>query len=301
MKKRLVITGASGFVAGRILAGAGGEWEVHALSSRNRPEAVGDCIWHSLDLGDSETLSSLFGAIVPDAVIHAAAMADIDACEANPAEARRVNVELTRSVVDISERRGARIIHLSTDTVFDGERGDYRETDPPNPVNVYAETKVKAERLIQSLPGNWAIARLSLVLGLPALGGGNSFLAKWMREWEAGKPVGAPPDEIRTPVDVRTLARALLELAASEWTGIVHLAGSEALSRYDLGRRIAARLGHPESYVVPKSSADIPGRARRPRDASLDNSLARSLLKTPMRNLDEALDRVLDPSGKETP
>ncbi len=299
MKKRLVLTGASGFVAGNILAEAGAKWEVHALSSRNRPEGVGDCIWHSLDPGDSETLAALFGGIAPAAVIHAAAMADIDACQANPAQARRVNVELTRFVADLCERHSARLIHLSTDTVFDGARGGYRETDPPNPVNVYAETKVEAEEWVRALPGNWVIARLSLVLGLPALGGGNSFLAKWMREWEAGKPVGAPPDEIRSPVDVRTLARALLELAASEWTGILHLAGNEALSRYDLGRRIVARLGHPESYVISKSSAEIPGRAQRPRDASLDNSLARALLNTPMRNLNEALDGVLDPSGKE--
>lgn len=116
--------------------------------------------------------------VQPSAVIHPAAMAGIDACQANPVQARRVNAEIAKGLADLCSRHGARLIFVSTDNVFDGKSGGYAEDDPVSPINYYGRTKVEGERAVrESLPDS-AVARLSLVMGLPVLGPGNSFLSR---------------------------------------------------------------------------------------------------------------------------
>ncbi len=301
MRKRLILTGASGFVAGNILIQAREEWELHAFSSHPAVSPRWEACWHVIDpISQTGALEKLFMEIRPHAVIHSAAMADIDACEKDPDQARRVNVELTEKIVALGERNGAKLIHLSTDTIFDGEKGLYVEEDPPHPVNFYGRTKVEAEKAITSSQSTWVIARLALVMGLPAFSQGNSFLAKMVSALREGKEVGFPDNEIRSPVDVITLSRALLELAANDLTGILHLAGNEILNRYEIGQRIARKMGFDESLVVVKNAGDQPGRAPRPRDVSLNNAKARSQLKTPMLDLEQAIELVFSKNeGRE--
>jgi dTDP-4-dehydrorhamnose reductase len=292
MKKRLVITGAGGFVAGSMVVQAGDAWQVHALARKDialPPGAIG----HHVELTDAAQLRDTLDAIRPDAVIHAAAAADIDFCENNRDTAEAVNVGVTREVARFCGENGVRLVHCSTDTVFDGEKGMYRETDPAGPINFYAETKLRAEQIVAADAPGAAVARLSLVMGLPMLGAGNSFLSRMIDALEAGREVGVPGEEIRTPADVVTLGRAILELAGNDFAGIIHLAGNDCMNRFDMSRRIAERLGYPPERVVSKSAAGLPGRAPRPRDVSMDNSLARATLKTPMRGLDDGLDLVL--------
>jgi dTDP-4-dehydrorhamnose reductase len=129
-------------------------------------------------------------------------------------------------------------------------------------------------------------------MGFGLLGGGNSFLERTVPMFRDGRTIYVPPEEIRTPIDVVTLGRALLELAASDFRGVIHLAGSEALDRVSLTRRLAARLGFSPDTVVPRSPTEIVGRARRPRDVSLNVAKARAVLKTPMRDFDSAIDLI---------
>ena len=319
-EKRLLVTGAHGFLAGAILAQGGDEWQVPAVS-RTPPAAAADVsrrtlpgeesgpthvggyrgtgpenrrpAWHVCDPLAPDQLARLFEEVRPDAVIHTAAIADIDFCQAHPDLARAVNVELTRSLAGLCADMGTRLVFCSTDTVFDGEHAPYREDDPPGPVNLYAEAKVEAEQLVGGLGAQAAIARLSLVVGLPALGAGNSFLVRMLAELKNGRAVRFPAHEIRTPVDVITAGRALLELAAGDHHGIFHLAGSSRLTRLDMARQIAARFGFPEHLVEPQAADAAPGRAPRPRDVSLVNDKACAALKTPMRTLDEGLSLIL--------
>jgi len=291
--RRLMVTGCGGFVAGSVVWQAGAEWEVHALS-RGKPLTHRDgLLWHSFDLLDATRLRTAFHEAKPDAVIHAAAIADIDYCESHQDVAEAVNVGVTREIAQLCRETGAKMVFLSTDTVFDGEKGNYREEDPPGPVNFYAETKVRAEKTAAEATDNSVITRLSLVIGLPLLGAGNSFLSRMMTSFREDRRVGVPDNEIRSPIDVVTLGRALLELAGNNFTGVIHLAGNDRLSRIAMVQRIAGRLGYPSELVVAKSPGDIPGRARRPRDVSLNNSRARATLKTPMRSLDEGTELVL--------
>lgn len=293
MKKKLLLTGYGGFVAGSVAWHARKDWEVHALSLTEEACQKDGFSCYNFDLRDAVQLRNVFEMVRPDAVIHTAALADIDYCEANPADAEAINVGVTATLAALCGETDARMILCSTDSVFDGVKGYYVEEDAPNPLNTYAETKVKAEQAVLQTVNNAVVTRLSLVMGLPVLGAGNSFLARMMAALEAGKEVVFPANEIRTTVDVITLGRAFLELAQMDCTGIVHLAGNTRLNRYEMALHIARRLGLPESLVIATDSNSMPGRAKRPNDASMNNTKATTILTTPMRTLDEALDLVL--------
>lgn len=290
--KKLLVTGASGFVAGSILAQAGPEWELHTLSRGRPADARNGVAWHSYDPLAARSLPQLFLDLRPDVVIHAAAMADIDVCQKEPQQARAVNVEFTRHLAELCSQTGSRLVFCSTDTIFDGEHAPYTEEDRPEPVNRYAETKVAAEEIVRELGTQGMIARLSIVMGLPLMGAGNSFLIRMLQSFREGHLVVLPEREVRTPIDVVTMGRALLELAGNDEHGIVHLAGSTSVNRLELARRIAARFGFPETLVVAQAAAD-PSRAPRPRDVSLVNSKARATLHTPMLELQDALSLIL--------
>ena len=292
-QRKLIVTGANGFVAGCVLAQAGGEWQVHAVS-RGDPLVRRDPLyWHTCDPLVPAQLTQLFQEVKPEAVIHTAALADIDFCQAHPELARAVNVGLTRTLADLCRATGAKLVFCSTDTIFDGEHAPYDEAAQPGPINFYADTKVEAEQIVACLGAQAAIARLSLVVGLPVLGAGNSFLARMIANLKDGRPVTATEREVRTPVDVITVGRALLELAAGNQAGIFHLAGHDRLNRFQIAQQIAGRFGFPPQLVVAQAVAQTPGRAARPRDVSLNNAKACAQLKTPMRTLDEGLSLIL--------
>lgn len=297
---KLMVTGANGFVAGSILADAGAGFEVHALSRGAATTSRRNLHWHTCGSLEGGALAAVVRAVKPDAVIHTAALADIDFCQANPVAACAVNVELTRTLAGLCAESGSRLIYCSTDTVFDGEHAPYAEEDPTGPVNRYAQTKVEAEQIVAASGAPAVIARLALVVGLPVLGAGNSFLARMVASFRAGQTVSVPALEVRTPVDVITAGRALVELAVGEQRGIFHLAGSERLSRFEMAQRIARRFGFPDRLVTAQPAASASGRAPRPRDVSLANAKACANLKTPMRRFDEALSLILETAAKQT-
>jgi dTDP-4-dehydrorhamnose reductase len=288
-----MVTGASGFVAGSVLTQADSGWEVHALSRSPGPAHGNNIQWHVCDPLVPNALARIFREIQPAAVIHTAALADIDFCQANQQLARNVNVDLTRNLAGLCSSKGARMIFCSTDTIFDGEHAPYKEEDVPRPVNFYAETKVEAEQAISQLGSQAVIARLSLVVGLPLLGAGNSFLVRMIDAFKAGRTVATTAREIRSPVDVITAGLALLELAASEQQGVFHIGGLSRVTRLELNQLIAERFQFPRRLVVEQPQSALPGRAPRPRDVSLATDKALAELKTPMRTLDEGLSLVL--------
>jgi dTDP-4-dehydrorhamnose reductase len=297
----LLVTGAHGFVAGSVIAQARDFGEVHVVT-RGAPLIQWPGLeWHHLDPTDQDRLTGVFQACRPDVVIHAAAIADIDFSETHPKEAHSINVEFTRLLAELCTQRGARLVFCSTDAVFDGEQAPYDEDAAPSAVNVYARTKIEAERIVAGLGDRGVIARLALVIGLPVLGSGNSFLPKLLRDLRAGRQVRGHANEVRTPIDVITLGRALLELAGSAHTGIFHLGGNEAVNRFEMGRRIATHFGLSPELVIVSDSSLIPGRARRSRDVSLNNAKARAALRTPMLGLDDGLKLIQQTVGAFSP
>jgi len=299
MKERLLVTGYGGFVAGSVVWQAHPAWDVYAFSLTESRDASAGFRCFGFDLRDTTELRRAFDEVKPAAVVHTAAMADIDYCESHQAEAEAVNVGVTTELARLCRDAGAKLVFCSTDSLFDGAGGMYREDDPPGPINFYAETKVRAEQTVQECLDNAVVARLSLVLGLPVLGVGNSFLAKMIRQLEAGDSLPFPANEVRTPVDVITVGRALLELAGNDFIGTIHLAGTTRLNRYDMACCIADRLGFSREQILATDSNAVPRPAPRPNDVSLDNTKARRVLETPMRSLTDGLELVLECKEKQ--
>jgi dTDP-4-dehydrorhamnose reductase len=293
MGRRLLVTGYGGFVAGSVVKQAEADWDVIALSRSKIANGREDITPIHFDLREIGRLRQAFEEVQPAAVIHTAAIANIDRCQSHQEEAEAINVGVTGHLAELCRQHGARMVFCSTDTVFDGKQGMYVEEDVPRPLNYYAETKVRAEQIVRDRLDNMVVARLSLVMGFPLIGAGNSFLAGMIASFQQEIPVPMPENEIRTPLDVVTLGRALLELAGSDFTGILHLAGNTRLNRYDMGVQIAEFLGFPRALVQPINSNAAPDRAPRPEDASLDNSKATRVLKTPLLSLADGLRLIM--------
>jgi dTDP-4-dehydrorhamnose reductase len=291
--KTILITGAAGFVGGHILRSALADWHVIGVGRSSTPMAHPRLTWLQTDLLNVESFSSVLAIYRPAAVIHAAALSDIDACEQNPKMAIALNVTVTERLVDFCREYGSKMIFTSTDTVFDGSKSFYSETDLPQPLNLYGRTKVQAEQLVLTRDSSYVVARLSLVAGLPAFARGNSSMARAHKALCSGEPIGVPDDEFRTPVFVSVVCQALIELAGSKESGVFHIAGNDRLSRYEIVRRLAVQLGVDPDLVQIKNSPELGGRAPRPKDVSLANSKVRSRLQTIFPDFDQALAHML--------
>ena len=293
MKRRLLLTGAAGFVGGNITREAETEWEIHGVDRVAFATTNPGVVSHVVDLLDASEVRRIFETVRPEVVVHTAAMSDIDYCEANPNAAARVNVGVTELLVSVCRELDAKIVYFSSDSIFDGTTGLYREDDLPVPVNVYGETKVRAERVVMNLAPCWVIVRPSLVMGLPVGDIGNSFLCRMVGALKRGEKVAFPRAEIRSPVDVITLSRAVLELSSRKICGHFHLSGNDGMSRFEMAQRICDRLHYPRDAVIDKKPDIVTGRARRSPNVTLANDKARLLLRTPMAGLDRGLDLII--------
>jgi dTDP-4-dehydrorhamnose reductase len=250
------ITGAGGLIGSHLARSAAvfaPGWQVAALTREQ------------LELTDFEAVTRAFTAQRPSLVIHCAAMSRLAACEANPALAELVNVSVTRHLCELA---GAiPLFFFSTDQVFDGRQGNYDETDPPNPLSVYAETKARAEQLVLTNPRHTVI-RTSLNTGVSPTGN-KSFTEVMRRAWERGETLRLFTDEFRSAIPAAVTARAVWELARLNQPGLYHLAGSERLSRWEIGQLLATRWPELRVKMERASIKEFTGPPRPP-DTSLD-------------------------------
>jgi dTDP-4-dehydrorhamnose reductase len=267
---RVLITGASGQLGAYLLAAlrAGGD---HVIAwSGSRTGTLEGIPLHPVDLANPAAVSAAFAEARPDAVLHAAAWARISDCEQDPAVARQVNVEGTALLARLAAAGGARLVFVSTDLVFDGEKAPYREEDTPRPVSEYGRSKTAAEEVVREVAHS-VVARVSLLFG-PSRMGRLAFFDDQVAALRQGRPLTLFRDEWRTPLDLATAARGLLELLRSDFCGTLHLAGPERMSRLEMGQRLAAHLGVDGSGIGARLRADLPGSELRPRDVSLDTT-----------------------------
>ncbi len=289
MTARLLIVGATGFVGSNLAIQARGVFDV--IGASRTPSAGGSSV--AIEITDEASVVAAFAQARPAVVIHLAALSDIDRCQREQELARRINVDGAGNVARACSRAGARLIFTSTDAVFDGTKGFYREDDVPSPANWYGQTKVDAERAVAALVPSAAIVRSSLVLGRSAAAGGNSYLEKVVGNLRAGNPIISPTFEVRNPIDVGTLSAWLIELAAAEQaSGIFHAGASDKISRYDLARAIAERLGYDPSLIVAQQ-APVPGRAPRGADDFLGGDRLSGVCRTPVPTCREVIERVV--------
>jgi len=282
--RTLLITGGSGYLGRHLARQATAEWQVVATYF-SHPDLLAGCRAVSLDVRDGSAVVRLVADLRPTAVIHAAY--DMGSPEAM----QSVIIEGTRHVAAAAATVGARLVAMSSDVIFDGENGPYCEPDPPSPVTPYGRAKAEAERIVARLCPEAAIARTSLIYGFDPPDPRTLWVVDSLRN---GKPITLFTDEVRCPVWVEQLAAALLELAGGEvedYSGIWHLAGAQALSRYEFGVRLAHAYGLGSAGITPGRSRD--SGTVRPRDCRLEISRAQARLRSQLWGVDEVLGRRL--------
>ena len=238
---KLVVTGASGFLGREVcLAALRRGHEVLALGGSRAPTISGVAQARAFDLCSEAALEALLLEEFPQAVVHCAALPTIETCLADPARAKALNSEVPKKLAQLCFHLGAKLVHLSTDTVFDGVAGNYQPTDQPSPLNLYGETKAAAEiEVLRFGREHAAVLRTSPIIGNSA-GGDRGLHERLFASWKEGKPTVLFTDEIRQPVEVSNLADVTIELCErSNLPGLFHWACTEAMSRHEIGVWIA--------------------------------------------------------------
>jgi dTDP-4-dehydrorhamnose reductase len=290
----VLVTGANGLVGSCVVARLerAGE-KVIAVGRGPRRELLPGVEYVELDLRRADSLRELISATAPRGVIHCAAVTDVDACERDPLQAWEVNVSATQAAAVGCRDAGARLVALSTDYVFDGERGPYSEEDSPNPRGVYARTKRVGEEAALLLAPDGAVARVAIVYsGRP--GAKRTFASAAAEQLLAGQEVRAFHDQVVSPTLADNAAEMIIGLLRSGERGIWHCAGATAVSRVDFCRALARKLRADERLVVPVALSSVKLLAPRPARCALKVDKVRGLLgdAVPL-DLDAALDRFL--------
>jgi dTDP-4-dehydrorhamnose reductase len=255
MAPRAIVTGAAGLIGQYLVKTASRwapGWDVKGLS---RAE---------LELTETSKVTAHLHALKPDLLIHCAALSRTKDCEQNPDKARRINVEVTAHLTQLSQ--DIPFIFLSSGEVFDGKTGWYGEADEPNPINVYGQTKLEAEQAVLQNPRH-TVVRIVLTAGTSDRGD-RSFVEDMYRTVKAGKHVTLYADEFRCPLPAAVLARAIWELVDRKQPGLYHLGGSERLSRWEIGETLLPWYPELKGRLIQGSARNHIG-SPRPADLSL--------------------------------
>ncbi|SIO21336.1 dTDP-4-dehydrorhamnose reductase [Singulisphaera sp. GP187] len=272
---RVVLTGASGQLGSTLLVQlVEGGHEVRAWSG-SEVGTRGPISLRPVDLTEEQAVARELSDADPEVVIHTAALSSAEAVRRDPVRGRAVNTEATARLAAWCAEHDRRIVYTSTDLVFDGSRSWSREDDPAEPILAYGRTKHDAEPAVLAVLRG-LVVRMSLMYG-PSRSGRASYYERTIAGLREGTPQAFFEDEYRTPLDLESAARILVHLAESEVRGLLHVAGPERVSRFDLVRRQAIALGLDPALVVANRQADLTFAEPRPVDVSLDTSKLRNL------------------------
>lgn len=261
----VLITGANGFLGHylstllidnyKVIATGKGPCRLPIIHSRYQYE--------TMDFTEVDSIKSVFNRVKPDIVIHAGALSKPDECELYKEHAYTTNVISTHYLLSQSKAYQCFFLYLSTDFVFDGKQGMYVETDMPNPVNYYGETKLLAEKAVQSYALNWSIVRTVLVYGYPMSGRDNilTIVAKSLKEGKISRIVD---DQVRTPTYVEDLAKAIKTIIDLKSIGIYHISGNDILTPYQMTLAVAHYLNLNEKLIEPVNASTFQQPALRP-------------------------------------
>jgi dTDP-4-dehydrorhamnose reductase len=250
MVKHLLISGASGLLGINLSLEALQDYKVYG-TAHDRVVDVDNLSFVKTDLLEPDSLQRLFDWAEPDCFIHCAALTNVDLCEEQPELAHNLNGELPGLIAQETHRLGINFIHISTDAVFDGLRGGYIETDIPNPQNVYARTKLEAESAVAAANPDAIVARVNFYGW--SMSGDRSLAEFFFNNLQAGKQVTGFEDVFFCPLLANDLAKFLLEMLERGLHGLYHVVGSQALSKYEFGVRLARQFHLDENLITPVS------------------------------------------------
>ena len=271
MKKagKIAVVGASGFIGQPLYSSLKKKFDVTGTYSNSPKDGMA-----RLDIAGKKAVDRFISGGGYDAVILLAAVTDVDLCERDRELARKINFRGARNVADACMKTGARLVFFSTDFVFDGEKGDYSETDRANPVNFYGKTKRSGEITVSRVDEH-VIARISAPYSFARESG--KFINMAYRNLKRGEKVRAFADLVRNPTLIEDLAWNVEMLLGKRHSGILNLSGGSGISMYDAALEIADVFGFDASLAEKSYSKDVKFDAKRPTDTSLDVSLAKKL------------------------
>mgnify|MGYP001817392832 CR=1 FL=1 len=282
--KKLLITGANGFLGWNICRLAKGRWHLFGTVYSNQVE-IPKVTTTRIDLTDYSELKRLFKEVRPDAVIHTAAASDPNDCQVNPDVSYGINVEASVNIALLCSDYMIPYVYTSTDLVFDGLKAPYQESDPVCPVNVYGEHKALAEERILNAYPQSAVCRISLMFGLSGPVA-KSFMQPMLLAMKEGRELSLFVDEFRTPLSAATAVAGLF-LALDKVRGIIHLGGKDRISRHDFGKLMQRIFKFENAKIRPCKQDQIHMPALRPTDVSLDSSKAAALGFRPLPLIEE--------------
>ena len=281
---KILITGVNGLVGNSLYKLLEESDHIVYSSSRN----IEGLAKYKVDITNKNEVDSFFESEKPDLVINSAAMADVDLCEEERELCWKVNVEGVQNLVDMCNRYGSHLTHISTDYIFDGkkESGIYLENDKPNPQGYYAESKLEGERIILDSKISHSILRTILVYGLHNKPNIITFLKSYLEE---GKSVNLVSDQVRMPTFVDDLSRACISASEKKARGVFHICGPEQMSYLDIGNRIAEYFSFDKSLINHVQTKDLNQKAKRPFRTGFDLQKSKEKLNYIPTNFEDSL------------
>lgn len=291
-KKRILITGSNGFVGSSLAAHfiKSGKYEI-LCTSKNENELPLDIDFIKADLSVKKEVKGVFTKFYPDFVVNAAAMTNVDGCEEEKEYAWQVNVKPVEYLSVYCRAMQAKLIHFSTDYIFDGNFGPYYEEDLPNPLNNYGRTKLASENALQAAHIENAIIRTNVVFG-NTIGKKKDFIAWLIEKLSIGHPVSIVDDQYNNPTFVNDLVFTVKKIIECGKSGVFNVGGKDFLSRYEFAQKTAEIFDLDSSLIFPVSTQELKQAAIRPLKSGLITLKAETELGLKPYSVVEALNKM---------
>ena len=289
VKLKFLVTGSAGLIGHQVVKDLSETHEVFSCYNKSKPEH-GNII--KMDLLNHEMISNVMSEKKPDVVIHLGAMTAVDLCDAQQDNALKINSQATEILAKECSKINSFMVYVSTDYVFNGNSGLYKENDVTNPLGFYGKSKLLGEKSIQNFSSNWCIARTSTPFGLHPTK--KSFPIWVIENLQKQKQIDVLTDQFTSPTYVPSLSRMLIEISERHLTGIIHVAGASKISRYEMASLVSDKLGLDGKLLREISINDIKWEAQRPKDSSLNVSKAISTLNQKPQKIDHDVNLFID-------
>jgi dTDP-4-dehydrorhamnose reductase len=289
VKLKVLVTGSAGLVGRQVVKDLSNSHQVFSCYNESKPE-YGDSV--KMDLKNHEMISSVLTEKKPEIVIHLGAMTGVDLCEKERTSASEINTKATEIIAKECSKLNSFLVYVSTDYVFDGNLGMYKEDNVTNPLGFYGESKLEGEKVVQNFSTNWCIARTSTPFGLHPTK--KSFPMWVIENLQKQKQIDILIDQFTSPTYIPNLSRMLIEISERRITGVIHAAGASKISRYQMASMVSDKLNLDGTLLKQISINKMKWVARRPKDSSLDVSRASSILNEKPQKIDQSLNLFID-------
>lgn len=289
--KKVVVTGSNGLLGQTLidLLAQNPQYKVYGFSKGKNRHPNTSFHYTAIDLTQNKELDAAIREIKPDFVINTAAMTHVDVCEQNKQQCDRINVEMVAWLCEICKSLNIHLVHLSTDFVFDGSQGNYREDDEVNPLSYYADSKVRSELVVKQSGIKHTILRTILVYGHVHDMSRTNIVLWVLDALQKGEPIRVVHDQYRMPTFVHSLANACVLAIEKSVEGVFHISSSQLMSVYQIAFQVAQVFQLDTKLIQPISSEALNQPANRPKKTGFDLSKAKEELNFEPKTFKEEL------------